>query len=146
MNCLQGMCQMQVGPLPFAEGMSIFVEETSLDLRTPSGLGRSIHGWQRQKEIQKCFMLRECFFPKVLLHMFSSWGIGTNSLTHLPSNTTRAWGRSLPLHQKSLDLKQRRTIMYFWNWVLGLLLVFGIRINILIFQVLIILWRKVYTF
>lgn len=46
-------------------------------------------------------MLRECFFPKALLHIcFSGWGIGANSLTHLPSNITRAWGRSFSTTSK----------------------------------------------
>lgn len=54
-----------------------------------------------ERNSKVCFMLRECFFPKALLHIcFSGWGIGANSLTHLPSNITRAWGRSFSTTSK----------------------------------------------
>jgi hypothetical protein len=80
----------------------------------PSGLGKK-HPWMTKTEIQKCFIvLRECFFPRHS-HMFSSCEeLGQNGLTHLlPSNITRARGRSLPLHQSLLIWSKERTIMYF---------------------------------
>jgi hypothetical protein len=110
MDCLQGMCQMQVGPLPFAEGYP-FCGRDIPRFEDPSGLGRSINGWQRQKfKSASCWENASSQGPPPYVLQLRNWGKWPHSLA-LKHN--KSLGKKCSTTSKSLDLKQRRTIMYF---------------------------------
>lgn len=110
MDCLQGRCQMQVGPLPFAEGISI-LWKTHPSIWGPFRF-RKKHPWMTKAEIQKWFMLRECFFSRPSI-CSPAEELGQTASHSLALKHNKSLGKKSSTTSKSLDLKQRRTIMYF---------------------------------